>query len=253
MVYHNTVSQVFLVSHLTRCYKPLMTKSGLSHLKIDQPPATLREIVQVKLREAIIEGHFAPGERLVERPLCDQLGVSRTVVRETIRYLEAEGLVEILPNKGPIVAQLGWEDAQQIYNIRRMLETSAAMACAEHGSEQMRKSLKSALSGLKQAFSDGTPGALIKASTRFYEVIFNEAGHSVAWEIVNRLNGRISRLRVMTLATSDRHRSGLAHMQAICDAIVAGDPEATYSAIKCHLDDASAVAQRLLAKESKVD
>lgn len=60
--------------------------------KIDKAPQTLRDIVQERMREAIIDGHFAPGERLVERPLCDQLGVSRTVVRETIRYLEAEGL-----------------------------------------------------------------------------------------------------------------------------------------------------------------
>lgn len=100
--------------------------------RIDQPPQTLRDIVQERMREAIIAGQFAPGERLVERPLCDQLGVSRTVVRETIRYLEAEGLVEILPGKGPIVAQLSWEDARQIYDIRQMLETAAATACARN-------------------------------------------------------------------------------------------------------------------------
>uniref|UniRef100_UPI0035161B75 GntR family transcriptional regulator n=1 Tax=Cognatishimia sp. TaxID=2211648 RepID=UPI0035161B75 len=72
------------------------------------------------------EGFFQPGQRLVERPLCDQLGVSRTVIRETMRYLEAEGLVDILPGRGPIVAKISREDARQIYDIRRMLETSAA-------------------------------------------------------------------------------------------------------------------------------
>ena len=91
-----------------------MENPALAQLKIEQPPATLREIVQEKMRDAIISGLFSPGERLVERPLCDQLGVSRTVIRETIRYLEAEGLVEILPNRGPIVAQLSWDDARQI-------------------------------------------------------------------------------------------------------------------------------------------
>jgi len=72
--------------------------------RIEAVPQTLRDIVQAKMRDAIMAGHFAPGERLVERPLCEQLGVSRTVVRETIRYLEAEGLVETIPHKGPIVA-----------------------------------------------------------------------------------------------------------------------------------------------------
>ena len=84
--------------------------------KIDKAPQTLRDIVQDRMRNAIIEGHFAPGERLVERPLCDQLGVSRTVVRETIRFLEAEGLVEIIPNRGPIVATFNWNQAKQIYD-----------------------------------------------------------------------------------------------------------------------------------------
>ena len=70
------------------------------------------------------------GRTLVERTLCDQLGVSRSVVREAIRYLEAEGLVEIMPNKGPMVARMDWAQAEQIYEIRQLLEQNAAAACA---------------------------------------------------------------------------------------------------------------------------
>lgn len=230
-----------------------MENPALAQLKIDQPPATLREIVQEKMREAIISGLFSPGQRLVERPLCDQLGVSRTVIRETIRYLEAEGLVEILPNRGPIVAPLNWEDARQIYEIRRMLETAAAVACAKAGSPELHRNLKAALADLKTAFaqnaSEVPPGALFKASTRFYQVMFEAAGHHIAWEVVNRLNGRISRLRAMTLSASDRAQPGLFHMQAICDAIVAADPVAAQRAVEVHLADASAVAERLLSED----
>lgn len=232
-----------------------MENPALAQLKIEQPPATLREIVQEKMRDAIISGLFSPGERLVERPLCDQLGVSRTVIRETIRYLEAEGLVEILPNRGPIVAQLSWDDARQIYEIRRMLETEAAMACARSGSARLHGDLRLALAALKQASAqnavDALPGALFKASTRFYQVIFEAAGHHIAWEVVNRLNGRISRLRAMTLSASEREQPGLLHMQRICDAIVAGDAEAARCAVVAHLADASAVAERLLSVEDK--
>ena len=63
-----------------------MSQPTTVFLETAPSPQTLRDIVQDRLREAIIEGHFKPGERLVERPLCDQLGVSRTVIRETIRY-----------------------------------------------------------------------------------------------------------------------------------------------------------------------
>ncbi|MFT5662719.1 MAG: DNA-binding GntR family transcriptional regulator [Gammaproteobacteria bacterium] len=228
-----------------------MSEPEASYLQAAPSPQTLREIVQERLREAIIEGHFTPGQRLVERPLCDQLGVSRTVIRETIRYLEAEGLVEILPNKGPIVAPMSWEHAQQIYDIRLLLETSAAVDCAKKTSPELANHLNLALTELESAFADGKPKALFKATTRFYKVIFEEAGHLIAWETVQRLNGRISRLRVMTLSTTDRHVSGHSHMKVICDAIIKGDVKATRVAVETHLKDASSIAKRLLKASEK--
>ncbi|MBY6141481.1 GntR family transcriptional regulator [Leisingera daeponensis] len=214
--------------------------------KIDHQPQTLRDIVQERMREAIISGQFAPGERLVERPLCDQLGVSRTVVRETIRYLEAEGLVEILPGKGPIVAQLTWADARQIYDIRQMLETAAATACAQNITPQLAEQLKAALLELQEAVGAGVPTPMLRATTEFYRIIFDGAGHNVAWEIAQRLNGRISRLRAVTLSTAERQKPGPAHMQDICEAIVSGDAKAARTAIDRHLSDAKETAERLL-------
>ncbi|MEX0302833.1 MAG: GntR family transcriptional regulator, partial [Leisingera sp.] len=210
--------------------------------KIEQPPQTLRDIVQERMREAIIAGQFAPGERLVERPLCDQLGVSRTVVRETIRYLEAEGLVEILPGKGPIVAQLSWEDARQIYDIRQMLETAAATECARNMTPALAAALEDALQTLRDAVAAGTPGPMLRAATEFYRIIFDGAGHNVAWEIAQRLNGRISRLRAVTLSAEDRRKPGPQHMQDICKAIASANPEAAQTAIKQHIMDAKHTA-----------
>lgn len=221
--------------------------------KIDQPPATLRDMVQERMREAIIEGVFQPGQRLVERPLCDQLGVSRTVVRETIRFLEAEGLVEILPGRGPIVATMSREDARQIYDIRRMLETSAAECCAGSITPERARSLSAALQRLKLSFANKTPGTLFRATADFYSEIFEGAGHYIAWDIVQRLNGRISRLRMMTLSSTDRERPGIAHMEAICAAIISGDPQAARDAVARHLDDTTAIAERLLAEQEKDD
>lgn len=215
--------------------------------KIDHPPATLRDMVQERMREAIIEGAFEPGERLVERPLCDQLGVSRTVVRETIRYLEAEGLVEILPGRGPIVAIMTWEDARQIYDIRRMLETAAAENCARNMTSNRERALKQSLGRLKRGFKDSTSGTVFRATADFYSEIFDGAGHHIAWDIVQRLNGRISRLRMMTLSSSDRDQPGIAHMEQICEAIISGDAAAARNAVERHLDDTTRIAERLFA------
>ncbi|MGC1503743.1 MAG: GntR family transcriptional regulator [Sulfitobacter sp.] len=217
--------------------------------RIEKAPQTLRDIVQERMRTAIISGHFAPGDRLVERPLCDQLGVSRTVVRETIRFLEAEGLVEILPNRGPIVARLDWAQAKQIYDIRKQLESAAAMACATVYGNGFPQRLSRALAGLRIALAASEPALIFKASTDFYQLIFEEARHEVAWEIVQRLNGRISRLRALTLSAKDRPTSGLSHMSAIHDAILSRDMDSARQAVETHITDAATLAQTLLADE----
>lgn len=214
-------------------------------LKIGQMPQTLREIVVDKMRGAILSGRFTSGQRLVERTLCDQLGVSRTVVREAIRYLEAEGLVEIMLNKGPMVARMDWGQAAQIYDIRMLLEQSAVSACALVADAGVKAQVQTALAAIEAT----TGSARIAATTQFYEVIFRAAGHHIAWEIVQRLNGRISRLRALTLASGDRQVAGPVRMARIAAAIVAGDPVAASEAVREHLTEAAGIARRLLAGE----
>ncbi len=215
-------------------------------LKIAEMPQTLREIVLGRMRAAILSGRFASGERLVERTLCDQLGVSRSVVREVIRILEAEGLVETMPNRGPMVATLDWHRARQIYDIRLLLEQGAASACATIADAATKARLSEALQSIAAAFAEGQSLTLAQASTAFYQVIFLSAGQDIAWEIVQRLNGRISRLRALTLATKQRNVSGLARMTRICEAISANDPQAAAQAVRDHLTEAAAIAERLL-------
>lgn len=215
-------------------------------LRIEHVPQTLREIAIERLRAAIMSGQLPSGYRLVERTLVDQLGVSRSVVREAIRYLEAEGLVEIMPRSGPVVATLDRDTARQIYDIRLRLESAAAADCARFLDDRSRAALSGALKNLEEAFSSTDPQVLYDATTRFYEVIFTSAGHHIAWEIVQRLNGRISRLRAHTLASKERHVSGHARMQRIAEAILSRQPETAAQAVRDHLTEAAMIAGRLL-------
>jgi DNA-binding GntR family transcriptional regulator len=215
-------------------------------LRIAHSPTTLRELVTEKMRQAIISGRFNGGDRLVERTLCDQLGVSRSVVREAIRYLEAEGLVESVSRAGPVVATLDWDGARQIYDIRRLLEAEAAAACARVADASIKAQLRQALSELDKAFHQEASLHLYAATTDFYRVIFTAAGHLIAWDVVSRLNSRISRLRALTLSSSNRRISGPAHMATICHAICDNDPEAAAQAVRNHLGDAAEIAQTLL-------
>lgn len=220
----------------------------LSDLRIETPPTTLREIALDRMRRAIISGLFEPGARLVERPLCEQLGVSRSVIREVIRHLEAEGLVEML-KQGPIVARLEWDDARQIYDIRAELESRAVADCARVADDGVKARLKKTLEELDRVSALNSPPRVLNATIAFYEIIFETSGHNIAWEIVSRLNSRISRLRVMTLSTTNRTTSGPAQIRKIFAAIERNDPEAAAVACRTHVEAASQIARKLLGKE----
>lgn len=215
-------------------------------LKIENAPLTLRELALNNVRRAIISGYFAAGDRLVERTLSEELGVSRSVVREVIRYLEAEGLIEILPKKGPIVAILTWEVAEQIYNIRMLLEQEAAHDCALHAKSKDKKLLHEKLLHIDRASREQDDIRRVDASQEFYKTIFDVAGHAIAWEIVQRLNSRISRLRALTLKTHERQVAGYERMTRIFNAIEKNDPAQAKQEVFEHLTEASALARLIL-------
>src|SRR5688500_13786589 len=98
-----------------------------------------------RLRAAILAGVFKPGDRLVEADLCARLGVSRPSVREALRSLEAEGLVNIVPNRGPQIPVLTWQQAEEIYQVRALLEGEAAALCARRGAREHVESMRVAL------------------------------------------------------------------------------------------------------------
>ena len=221
----------------------------LAAYRIENAPATLREITLERMRKAIIGGVFSPAERLVERTLCGELGVSRSVIREVIRHLEAEGLVTSLPNRGPIVASLSWDDARQIYDIRAALESAAVFDCAARADDTAKKHLGLLLDDLDKSASEQIPTAVIDATTAFYSFIFESAGHNVAWEIVTRLNSRISRLRAMTLSSTNRMVNGPALIREIYTAIERNDPEEAATACKQHVASAARIAEQLLTGE----
>jgi len=222
----------------------------LAALRIETPPATLREIALSRMRRAIISGLFEPGARLVERTLCEQLGVSRSIIREVIRHLEAEGLIEMFPNHGPIVTRINWNDARQIYEIRSTLESKAVADCARLADDAVKAGLAAALEHLDDASKANSPLAVIDATTAFYKIIFDSGNNSVAWEIASRLNSRISRLRAMTLSSSGRMASGPVQIRAIFEAIRHNDPDAAAAACRAHVAKAAEIAQKLLAEKT---
>lgn len=223
-----------------------MTMLRPASLKIDRSAKTLRELSLEKMREAIWNGHFKPGDRLVERHLCEQLDVSRSIVREVLRHLETEGLVESGSHQGPVVATLTADQAAQIYEIRALLEGHAARTCAEKASPAAIKRLISLNAATQAAFREGDFNEVLVRTTAFYEALFNEAGLSMAWEVVQSLNARINRLRVMTISSPGRKKEAAAEMSRIVDALQRRDPQAAQQASQEHVQRVAQIAAERL-------
>jgi DNA-binding GntR family transcriptional regulator len=216
-------------------------------MRVERPTKTLRELTLDKVRDAIVNGYFRPGDRLVERDLCAQLGVSRTVVREVLRHLESEGLVANLPNKGPMVAILHLDEVKQIYEIRGALEGMAARLCAERRDPAIIAALDQALGSIRKSYAGKDMPGVLANTILFYHTLFSKVGRQVAWGVVNLLTVRINYLRSMTITTKNRHIEGPAQMAKIVSAIRKGDGDAANKAALQHVASACAIAEAVLA------
>jgi DNA-binding GntR family transcriptional regulator len=193
-------------------------------LSVVRETPTLRVLALEKLRRAIIDGKLAPGARLVERRLCDLLGVSRTVVREILRQLETEGWVVNLPYKGPSVATIGKDEARQIYGIRIALEGHAARMCATLATEQQIDRLEQTIEAMAAAARKKDIDQHIRAIEQFYEVLLEAAGNGMMSAYLQSLRGRVARLRSFSLSHPKRATASIAEKTRMVAAIRARDP-----------------------------
>lgn len=218
-----------------------MLDSSTPSLKVDRSAKTLRELTLEKMHEAIFSGYFAPGERLVERKLCELLGVSRSVIREVLRQLESEGLVETIA-QGPMVARLDVGRAAQIYALRALLEGEAARVCAEKASDATLAELAALNQHIQQAFARDEFTLVMERTTAFYQCMFLGSGLEVAWEMVQSLNARINRLRAMTISSAERKAATAQEMAALVDALLRRDGAAAEKASREHIHKAAEIA-----------
>lgn len=193
--------------------------SDQDFLRVSNNETLRRKAVNV-LRDAILSAYFRPGQQLVERELCDRLGVSRSSLREAFRYLEAEGLAESRGTKGIFVATLAASDAAEIYEVRAALESEAAKHFAERASDGDLSDLRAALEDADARVATDLDGYR-QATDRFIEVLFRGAQNSVAEAVANSLNARIRLLRATTtrLAPLSRRRGSVRKMRQVLQAL----------------------------------
>jgi DNA-binding GntR family transcriptional regulator len=141
-------------------------------------PETLRHQVENVLRQAIVSGRFAPGARLIERELCETLGVSRTSVREALRKLEAEKLVRSVPHKGPVVAVMSKEEAVELYALRGLLEGFAAHEFARLASDDAVARFGEVAKELRAEATAQNQKGVLRAKTALYDLLLENCGNA---------------------------------------------------------------------------
>lgn len=210
--------------------------------KVNRNPVTLREIVLDKLRGAILNFQLLPGDRLVERDLCDRLGVSRTSVREALRHLESEGLVEFADAKGPRVAIITLEDACDIYELRCVLEGMIVQLFTLNAKAKDIRALERALDENREALETGDLQQVLDSVQGFYDVLLEGSGNRIAATQLRQLQARISYLRATSVSQANRRGASNQEMEKIVAAIKSGDPQAAHQASVDHVRAAAKVA-----------
>lgn len=209
-------------------------------MRVQRVAAPLREQVLDMLREAILDFRLKPGQRLIERELIEQTGVSRTTIREVLRQLSAEGLVATIPQKGATVVVPSPKEAAELYEIRGALETLVVRRFVENASAAQVKALRAALEEYaKVTRADHHIRTLLSVKDGLYEVLFDGAGNDSVRSILTSLQGRVRLLRATSLSQPGRAVRALEELTDLVEAIEARDTEGAVRACLRHVGKAA--------------
>ena len=197
----------------------------------------LREVVYITLRKAILTEKLRPGERLMENTIAQKLGVSRTPVREAIRMLGDEGLVDLIPRRGAQVAQISLQELRDVLEIRKSLEVLATERACEKMDEGEMDTLRKAEERFADAVRGADPTELAEADVAFHDVIYAAAGNKKLLSILSHLREQMYRFRLEYLKQPDTISRLVEEHRAILHAVEQKDAKKAKTLIIAHIDN----------------
>ena len=210
----------------------------------------LRDVVFNTLRQAIITGEFAPGERLMEIALANRLGVSRTPVREAIRKLELGGLVVMIPRKGAEVAKITEKDLRDVLEVRSSLEELAAELATERMNEEIKEKLEKALDDFKKAIDSEDNAAIADSDVEFHDIIFEATGNARLIQIISNLREQMYRYRLEYVKDTEYHTVLLNEHRELVKAMLEGKKDEARKIMKKHIDNQEMTVIRNIKEEN---
>jgi DNA-binding GntR family transcriptional regulator len=215
----------------------MMERKPLVPIKLDNYKP-LRELVFESLREAIISGRLKPGERMMEIQMAEEMGVSRTPVREAIRKLELEGLVVMIPRKGAYVAGLSLKDIVEVFEIRGALEGLAAELAAERITDDELENLERYLVRITEDIEKGDLVKVVETDTDFHTQLYKASRNDWLLQIINNLREQIQRFRTTSLSYPGRMKEAVEEHRQIVEAISIRNGKLARKLAQEHIDKA---------------
>jgi len=200
--------------------------------------ASLRNKVFKYIKSQIISGAYGPGETLLESKLADELGVSRTPIREAIRLLEMEGLVETTTKKGASVLGISQQDVEDIYAIRQLVEGLAARWAAERLSAADLKELQKTYELMEFYAQKHEVEEIAELDNKFHQMIYEAAGSKILYLTLRNLHQYVQIARLKSLSMQNRLALTLSEHRAILEAFEAKDADAAEKAMTEHVRQA---------------
>ena len=197
--------------------------------------ASLSEKVYRILRDAIAEGRYQTGDCLAEMKIAEELGVSRTPVREALKQLELEDLVASHPNRGVVVKAFTSEDLQDVSTIRHLLEGQAAYWAAERITDEQLKELNEIVELMEFYTAKNDAAHLVQLDSRFHELIYEASGSRTIRHILASLHQNIRKARQSSLTMPDRAVCSLAEHKQIYQAVARHDAPAAKRHMESHV------------------
>ena len=198
-------------------------------------PETGASMVADAIRAALVRGDYAPGQRLVEAELCATYDASRATVREALRQLASDGLVEIEPHKAARVRLVSLDEAIELAEVRMAVESLIAAKAAERISPEGTAELRRIGAEMRTAVTTFDPLGYSALNEELHVAIGRIAGHDTATAVLERLRLQLIRYQMRLSLLPGRPGATLADHEVIIDAITAGDAPAAEAAMRAHL------------------
>lgn len=221
----------------------------MTNLHINRATVSLKQQVIDRLRDAIMDGTFAPGQKLVEKDLCALLGISRTLLREALQHLEAEELITTIPHKGPMVAVIDEAEARAIYQVRQALEALAGEGFALNASDEQMQALRASMEYVASEEAAATTQKLLEAKNDFYKILLRGCGNQIIANVLTQLNNRITLLRRLSLGEAGRMPETSCELMGIVEALENRDAVLAKRLCGEHVANAAQVAMKRFASD----